>query len=128
MKFVAIKENHLYSKAYSKGKRAVTSAIAVYVLPDYAAKRLAKAHPQKKMVNRIGLTTSTKLGGAVVRSRTRRILREGLRALEREKTLKVGFLIVIAARSAAVDLKSNEIKDQLDFAFKKLGMYAEDKG
>ena len=128
MKFVAIKENHLYSKAYSKGKRAVTSALAVYVLPDYAAKRLAKAHPQKQMVNRIGLTTSTKLGGAVVRSRTRRILREGLRALEREKTLKVGFLIVIAARSAAVDLKSNDIKDQLDFAFKKLGMYAEDKG
>ena len=128
MKFVAIKENHLYSKAYSKGKRAVTSALAVYVLPDYAAKRLAKAHPQKKVVNRIGLTTSTKLGGAVVRSRTRRILREGLRALEREKTLKVGFLIVIAARSAAVDLKSNEIKEHLDFAFKKLGMYAEDKG
>ena len=128
MKFVAIKENHLYSKAYSKGKRAVTSAIAVYVLPDYAAKRLAKAHPQKKVVNRIGLTTSTKLGGAVIRSRTRRILREGLIALEREKTLKVGFLIVIAARSAAVDLKSDEIKDQLDFAFKKLGMYAEDKG
>ena len=110
MKFVAIKENHLYSKAYSKGKRAVTSALAVYVLPDYAAKKLAKAHPQKRVVNRIGLTTSTKLGGAVVRSRTRRILREGLRALEKEKTLKVGFLIVIAARSAAVDLKSTEIK------------------
>ncbi len=127
MKFSAIKENHLYSKAYSKGKRAVTSALAVYVLPDYAAKRLAKAHPQKKMVNRIGLTTSTKLGGAVVRSRTRRILREGLRALEKEKTLKVGFLIVIAARSAAVDLKSTDIKEHLDVAFKKLGMYAEKK-
>jgi hypothetical protein len=41
MKLVAIKENHLYSKAYSKGKRAVTPAVAVYVLPDYAAKRLA---------------------------------------------------------------------------------------
>ena len=127
MKFVAIKENHLYSKAYSKGKRAVTNAIAVYVLPDYAAKRLAKAHPQKKVVNRIGLTTSTKLGGAVVRSRTRRILREGLRALESEKTLKVGFLIVIAARSAAVDLKSTEIKEHLDLAFTKLGMYTEEK-
>lgn len=128
MKFTAIKENHLYSKAYSKGKRAVTSALAVYVLPDYAAKRLAKAHPQKKVVNRIGLTTSVKLGGAVVRSRTRRILREGLRALEREKALKTGFLIVIAARSAAVDLKSTEIRDHLDLAFKKLGMYAETEG
>ena len=125
MKFRAIKENHLYSKAYSKGKRAVTNALAVYILPDYAAKRLAKAHPQKKVMNRIGLTTSTKLGGAVTRSRCRRIMREGLRALEKEKTLKVGFLIVIAARSAAVNLKSTEIKRQLDSAFTKLGMYAE---
>ncbi len=123
MKFVAICENHLYSKAYSKGKRAVTPALAVYVLPDYTAKRLAKAHPEKKTVNRIGLTTSTKLGGAVVRSRCRRILREGLRALEKEKELKVGFLIVIAARSAAVKLKSTDIKYQLDTAFTKLGMY-----
>ncbi len=128
MKFRAICENHLYSKAYSKGKRAVTGALAVYVLPDYAAKRLAKAHPEKRVVNRIGLTTSTKLGGAVVRSRCRRILREGLRAIEREKTLKTGFLIVIAARSASVKLKSTEIKRQLDTAFTKLGMYAENKG
>ena len=123
MKFTAITENHLYSKAYSKGKRAVTSALAVYVLPDYAAGRLAKAHPEKKKVNRIGLTTSTTLGGAVVRSRCRRILREGLRSLERERPLKTGFLIVIAARSAAVDLKSSDIKKQLEIAFEKLGMY-----
>ena len=127
MKFRAIKENHLYSKAYSKGKRAVTSALAVYVLPDYAAKRLAKANPENQVVNRIGLTTSTKLGGAVTRSRCRRIMREGLRALEKEKTLKVGFLIVIAARSASVKLKSTEIKRQLDVAFTKLGMYADTK-
>ena len=125
MKFKAICENHLYAKAYSKGKRAVTSALAVYVLPDYSAKKLAKAHPEKLVMNRIGLTTSTKLGGAVVRSRCRRIMREGLRALEKEKTLKSGFLIVIAARSAATELKSTDIKRQLDSAFTKLGMYKE---
>ena len=123
MKFKAICENHLYSKAYSKGKRAVTSALAVYVLPDYKAKALAKAHPEKKTVNRIGLTTSTKLGGAVVRSRARRILREGLRLLEKEKPLKVGFLIVIAARGRATSLKSTDIKRELDIAFTKLGMF-----
>ena len=123
MKFKAICENHLYSKAYSKGKRAVTSALAVYVLPDYAAGRLAKAHPEKKVVNRIGLTTSTKLGGAVIRSRCRRILREGLRAIEKKKELKKGFLIVIAARSSAVSKKSCDIERELDIAFTKLGMY-----
>ena len=123
MKFKAICENHLYSKAYSKGKRAVTSALAVYVLPDYKAKILAKSNPSKEIVNRIGLTTSTKLGGAVVRSRVRRILREGLYALEKRKTLKKGFLIVIAARSASVKLKITDIERELDIAFTKLGMY-----
>ncbi len=123
MKFKAICENHLYSKAYSKGKRAVTSALAVYVLPDYAAKRLAKAHPQKKVVNRIGLTTSKALGTAVVRSRARRIMREALRSIERERHLKTGFLIVIAARHAAVNMKSTEIKVHLSEALTKLGMF-----
>ena len=123
MKFTAITENHLYSKAYSKGKRAVTSALAVYVLPDYFAKRLAKAHPEGKIVNRIGLTVSTKLGGAVVRSRVRRILRAGLTMLEKDKPLKRGYLIVIAARSAAVNLKSTDIKENLAVAFARLDMF-----
>ena len=123
MKFKAICENHLFSKAYSKGKRAVTSALAVYVLPDYKAKLLANAHPEKKIMNRIGLTTSTKLGGAVVRTRCRRIMREGLRAIEKKKELKKGFLIVIAARTAAVSKKSCDIERELDVAFTKLGMY-----
>ena len=123
MKFRAICENHLYSKAYSKGKRAVTSALAVYVLPDYQARRLAKSHPQKKIVNRIGLTTSKSLGGAVVRSRARRVLREGLRLLEKDRPLKVGFLIVIAARHAASTAKSTQIRLQLEDAFTKLGMF-----
>ena len=126
MKFRAICENHLFSKAYSKGKREVTSALAVYILPDYAAKRLAKAHPEKKTVNRIGFTTSKALGGAVVRSRCRRIMREALRGIEKERPMKVGFLIVIAARRAAVKMKSTELKQQLDRALKKLGMYRED--
>ena len=125
MKFKAICENHLYNKAYSKGKRALTQALAVYILPDYHAKRLAKAHPNKQIMNRIGLTTSTKLGGAVVRSRCRRVMREALRAIEKKKEMNVGFLIVIAARSALLNLKSTDAERQLDSAFKKLGMYKE---
>jgi ribonuclease P protein component len=123
MKFNAICENHLYSKAYSKGKRAVTSALAVYVLPDYAAKRLAKAHPEKRVINRIGLTTSTKLGKATVRSRCRRLMREALRMIEKERPLKKGFLIVIAARQAMISLKSGDVKHELEYALTRLDMY-----
>jgi len=123
MKFGRICENHLFSKAYSKGKRALTSALAVYVLPDYMARRLAKAHPEKKVVNRIGLTASKTLGGAVTRNRCRRLMREALRQIEGEKEIKTGFLIVIAARRAMTNKKSTEVKLELDRALEKLGMY-----
>lgn len=64
MKFTAVKENHLYSKAYSKGKKFVTPTVIVYVMRDFSAGRIANARPDKKRVNRIGITVSKKLGGA----------------------------------------------------------------
>ena len=122
MKFHAICENHLYSKAYSKGKRAVTPNVAVYVLPDFKAEALRRAHPQKKRTNRIVLTVSKKLGGAVTRNRVKRILREGLRRVMAERTMKTGFLVVIAARDKAVPLSSDQIAKDLFYALDKLGM------
>ena len=125
MKFRAIRENHLFNKAYTKGKRAVSSALALYVLPDYAAKRLAKEDTRKQIKNRYGLTVSTKIGGAVIRSRCRRIIREGIRATEAKGNLKHGFLVVIAARSAAARMSSKDIERQLDVLFKKVGMLSQ---
>ena len=122
MKFHAICENHLYSKAYSKGKRALTPTVAVYVLPDLKAEALRRQNPEKKRINRIGLTVSKKLGGAVVRNRVKRILREGLRSVMREHEIKTGYLIVIAARERAVTKKSTRIARELTEALSKLGM------
>ena len=115
MKFTAVCENHLYQKAYSKGQRFVTPSLAVYVLK--------RAHPQKIMVNRIGLTVSKKLGGAVVRSRCRRILREAYRQLDKSRGVRSGHLIIIAAREPATQMKSTEVARDLSRAFQKLGLF-----
>ena len=124
MKYRAIGENHLYQKAYARGEKAVARTVVVYVLRDYAAARLQKAHPQHKRVNRIGLTVTKKIGGAVTRSRVKRILREGYRQLDRESPVKTGFLIVLVARDAAIDAKTPQIYADLKYALQKLGMIA----
>ena len=126
MKNIAISENHLYKKVYAKGSKAVCKHIVVYVLTDYHASRLARENPLKVRVNRVGLTVSTRLGGAVVRSRVRRILRAAYRQLETERNLKRGKLIVIAARDAAVDAKSTDIFADLLYAAKKLSLLADE--
>lgn len=122
MKFRAICENHLYVKAYNRGKRYVGKALAVYVLPDFRAEKIRRAHPHKQKINRLGLTTSKKLGTAVVRSRTRRILREAYRTVTRENQLKQGYLIVLSAREAATEMKSTELIPEMTRAFDRLGM------
>ena len=122
MKLYAIKENHLYAKAYKNGKRAATTHICVYILSDYHAARLQKAHPQKKRINRVGLTATKKLGGAVVRNRTKRIMREALYRAEKTHTIKQGCLIVIAAREAATHAKTDDIYKDLIYALRRLGM------
>ena len=122
MKYTAITENHIFRKAYTKGAKFCGRYVAVYVLRDYAAEKLKNARPDKKYVNRIGISTSKKIGGAVVRSRVRRIIREGYRSVERELPLRSGKLVVIAARSAAAGAKSTEIAAELKRAFLQTDM------
>ncbi|MBQ3589715.1 MAG: ribonuclease P protein component [Clostridia bacterium] len=122
MKHIAIGENHLYSKAYTKGEKFVSKSVIVYVLKDFKARKLQNAHPQKLMVNRIGLTVSKKLGKAVIRSRVKRVLREGLRQIEKTDTLKTGYLIVLVARPLCTEIKSQEVAKDLRKAFIKLGL------
>lgn len=122
MKHIAISENHLYSKAYTKGEKLVGRGVIVYVLKDLKSKKLQKAHPMGLMVNRIGLTVSKKIGKAHIRNRVKRILREGLRQIEKSYDMEKGYLIVLVARPLAIDLKSGDIAKDLERAFKRLNL------
>ena len=122
MKHIAIGENHLYSKSYAKGSKFVGRHVIVYVLKDYQAKKLQNAHPDKIMVNRIGLTVSKKLGHAVVRNRVKRILREGLRQVEKSFNIEKGYLVVLVARPICAQAKTDNIAIDIEKAFKVLNL------
>jgi ribonuclease P protein component len=120
MKLTAVKENHLYSKAYAKGKKYVGRTVVVYVMRDTHAGLLKKRNPLKIAVNRVGLTVTKKIGGAVVRNRCKRIIREAYRLTDREAGIRRGFIIIIVARDSAVTAKMQQVKADITAAMKRL--------
>lgn len=127
MKPIAIKENHLFGKAYAKGKRYTTRLVSVYCLKDLASGKIKKELRLDSPTNRIGISASKKVGGAVQRNRAKRIVRAGLAQLLKKYKVRGGNLIVIAVRAAAVDAKSTDLEKDLIYAFKKLGLIIFDK-
>ena len=121
MKEYAIKEHHLYNKAYAKGQRAVGKLTAVYVLRDYAAKRLMLANPERVYFNRVGLSVGKKIGGAVQRNRAKRLLREGYRAVK-AAGLKTGYLVILCAREEIRGKRAQDVERELFRAFARLGL------
>ena len=126
MKFPAIKEHHLYNKAYRQGKHFFGRYICIYVLKDTHAKLLQKSHPQRLIVNRFGISVSKKIGTAVKRNRAKRIIRAAYASLEDK--LKTGYLIVVSAKPEIEGRKAFEIENEMRYAIKKLDMFAERTG
>ena len=122
MKYISLKENHLFSKAYKNGRRVVCGTMAVYVMKDLHEKRLKKANPLKESINRVGIAASKKIGGAVERNRAKRIIREAYRQIDSKYGIKRGMIIVIAARETATVVKMQDAMRDLQYALTKTDM------
>ena len=113
MKMTApLKENHLFRRAYNRGKSAADSRLALYV----------RRNGQK--ANRLGLTVSTKVGRAVVRNRVRRRLREIYRL--HEDALSPGSDVVIVARVRAASSDYHQLEQSFLRLADKLGLLKKD--
>ena len=108
---VTLKENREFRRLYQKGASAVGSGMVVY------------CRKNKLDHNRLGITTSVKLGHAVVRNRARRRLREVYRL--NGGALRQGYDFVLVARSRAVSAPWKDLNDSFLRLCRKLDVLEE---
>ena len=105
---MTLKENHLFSRAYRKGRCFSGKYIAVYVLKN------------RENNKKLGITVSKSRGNAVKRNRTKRIIREAYRVFH--PFVKEGHIIVIVARQPCVDAHVSVVVSELEALLSKAAL------
>ena len=94
-----VRKRREFEKAYKEGYKVVTPQFALYVRPNGL------------QASRLGITTTRRLGKAVVRNRARRLVREAYR--KNQKALPPGYDFVVVVRKPLLDLKSTALEPVL---------------
>ena len=83
-----LRKNRQFQAVYKTGKSYANKHLVLYVMPNLESKP------------RIGFAVGKRLGGAVVRNRVKRLLREAFRL--NQHSLKQGFDLIIIGRQPVV--------------------------
>lgn len=105
-KLASLNRNRDFKRVYSRGRYVASSYLVTYVLKN------------KFKFNRVGITTSKKIGNAVKRNRARRIIKAAYISLF--KSLKSGYDIVLVARHGTTQAKTYDIIKNMNCHLKKL--------
>ena len=111
-RILKLKENHLFSRAYRKGRCFSGKYIALYVLKN-----------QNKTEKKLGITVSKNRGNAVKRNRCKRIIRESYRVFH--PFVRDGVIIVIVARQPCVDAHVSVVTSELEVLLEKAALIQE---
>ena len=103
-----LKLNKDFKRLYYRGKCIPCHNVVVY------------AQKNKLGKTRVGLTCGKSVGGAVLRNRAKRLMRESFRVLS--PRINDSFDIVIVARSRISGKKCDEVLRDIKYAFKKMGI------
>jgi ribonuclease P protein component len=103
-----MKKNHEFRRLYSKGKSFAAQTLVLY------------ARPVRREYNQLGITVSTKVGKAVIRTKIRRRLQEISRT--NAERFRPGFDIVAVARGRSRYVSYAQLERDFVQAAGKLGI------
>ena len=106
---ITLKRNNDFRRLYSKGRSYTSAVLVTYVLKN------------RCKYTRIGITTSKKIGKAVLRNRSRRIIREAYRMISDD--VRQGVDLVFVARGKTPFVKSNDILRAMKKELKEAGVF-----
>lgn len=107
--FITLNSNSDFRRLYNRGKAITDPALVIYYSKNRAG------------LCRMGITTSKKIGNAVERNRSRRVLKEAFRKVCPE--LSPCYDIVVVARSKTKYLKSTRVEEVMRRIFSDEGMF-----
>lgn len=105
---ITLKRNNDFRRLYARGRSYASGVIVTYVMKNRTGNI------------RIGITTSKKIGKAVLRNRSRRIIREAFRSIAGE--LSPGYDLVFVARGKTPYVKTYDILRSMKKELKEAGV------
>ena len=109
-KYLSLNENKDFRRAYHRGKSCAKPALVVYSVKNRVG------------VCRVGITVSKKIGNAVERNRSRRIIRAAFRSILSTCETKGSYDIVFVARTKTKFLKSTQVEKSMLEALSQVGV------
>lgn len=106
--YITLKENRDFSRLYKRGKSFVSPVVVTYVMKN------------KSNNLRFGITTGKKVGNAVKRSRSRRVIRAAY--YEVYPDLKKGYDFVFVARGKTPFVKATVVARAIKSHLKQAGV------
>lgn len=106
---VTLKRNNDFRRLYARGRSYGSSVLITYVMKNRCG------------IIRYGITASKKTGKAVLRNRSRRIIREAFRSVS-DEIKSGGYDFVFVARSKTPFVKSHDILREMRKELKQAGV------
>lgn len=109
-KYETLKENTEFVRTYYRGKSTANPALVVYAMKNGAG------------ICRVGITTSKKIGNAVERNRSRRVIRAAYQSVFKNEAIQGNWDLVFVARGKTKYLKSTAVEKAMILCLTELGV------